>query len=128
MHNVKGSVSWRLVSALVPAIALACRSLHGPTRTLPVASRETTADSILLERTLCYGTCSAYRLHMDRHGRVRFSSLNPGDSSRTVRDSISPEGLLFLEREAERIGFFALPETLSGTTATMRHLIDAPVS
>ena len=72
-------------------------------------------DSVHLERTLCYGTCPAYRLHIDRMGHINFASLNPGEEGRVARDSVSPEALLFLAREAERIGFYALPDRLEGT-------------
>jgi hypothetical protein len=37
------------------------------------------ADSVILERTHCYGTCPAYRLSITRSGRVSFTSRNPGE-------------------------------------------------
>ena len=106
----------RMIAPLVPWLALACTApaSRSTSSALPNAAAAT-LDSIRLERTLCYGTCPAYRLHLDREGRVRFLSLNPGDSGRIAQDSISPEALLFLQREAERIGFFALPDSLNGT-------------
>jgi hypothetical protein len=39
-------------------------------------------DSVVLERTLCFGTCPAYRVSIDQRGIVRFHSLNPGDTAR----------------------------------------------
>ena len=101
-----------LVSAVV-ANVIVC-----PTVSAQAGAVEPTAtavDSIQLERSLCFGTCPAYRLQLDRLGRIRFVSLNPGDLDRSARDSVSPEGLVFLAREAQRIGFFALPESLEGT-------------
>jgi len=41
-------------------------------------------DSVVLERTLCFGVCPAYRLSITRAGMVRFESRNPGDSGRTA--------------------------------------------
>jgi hypothetical protein len=85
-----------------------------------------TLDSIRLERTLCYGTCPAYQLQLDQAGRISFSSLNPGDSGRSAQDVVSPEALLFLQREAERIGFFALPDKLEGTALCADWATDHP--
>lgn len=72
-------------------------------------------DSIVLERTVCFGTCPAYRLRLDASGRIHFQSRNPGENFPLATDSISPEGVTFLQREAIRIGFFALPAQLEGT-------------
>jgi hypothetical protein len=46
-------------------------------------------DSVVLERTLCFGVCPAYRLTITRVGAVRFESRNPGDSGRTASATIS---------------------------------------
>ena len=70
------------------------------------------ADSIVLERSLCFGTCPAYRLSLARTGRVHFESRNPGDSGRTASDSIAPEAISRLLWRAVDIGFFDLPELI----------------
>jgi len=69
------------------------------------------AESVTLERTLCYGSCPAYRLSIARDGAVRFQSLNPGDST-AATDRIDPTAFDALAREAERIGFRSLPDEI----------------
>jgi hypothetical protein len=106
----------RLTWLCISLLAIACARSATQSRPAPQGSlAAATFDSIRLERTRCYGTCPAYLLQLDRHGRVLFASRNPGDSARSARDSIGPEGPLSLYREAERIGFFTLPDKLEGT-------------
>jgi hypothetical protein len=69
------------------------------------------ADSLVLERSLCLGTCPAYRLRLARDGRVRFETRNPGDST-TASDSVSPSRLGELVRRAIDAGFFTLPDRI----------------
>ena len=73
------------------------------------------ADSLVLERTLCYGTCPAYRLSITAAGRVFFVSRNPGDSSRTAADTVSPAVLRDLVARATVIGFDELPDRIDGS-------------
>src|SRR5688572_25752540 len=112
MLTVRWPVMITLLVLLSAMMANGFVSSPAPAQTGQAA---TPVDSIQLERSLCYGTCPAYRLHFDTSGRIRFLSLNPGDSGRTAQDSVSPEGLTFLEREAQRFGFFLLPDSLEGS-------------
>ena len=73
----------------------------------------THADSIVLERMMCYGMCPAYRLTVTAGGRVSFLSLNPGDSGRAATDTISPAKFASLVSQAESLGFFTLPDTIA---------------
>ncbi len=66
------------------------------------------ADSLVLERTRCFGTCPAYRLRIARDGAVDFQSRNPGESTR-VRETVAPQTLGELIGAADRAGFFGLP-------------------
>ena len=117
----------RLIALFIPCVAFGCtRPVIQSSPSTLSATAVSTLDSIRLERTLCYGTCPAYRLQLDRGGRIRFTSLNPGDSGRSAQDSVSPEALLFLQREAERIGFFALPDDLVGTPFCADSATDHP--
>jgi hypothetical protein len=93
---------------ITPALARA----QAPSRATLEAAQ---VDSIVLERTVCFGTCPAYRLRLDATGRIHFQSRNPGEDFPPATDSISPAGLTFLQREASRIGFFTLPPQLHGT-------------
>src|SRR5690242_15779041 len=95
----------RTVCAILAGLTLiACHPAPGPT-----PAHAPRADSLVLERSRCFGFCPAYRLSLRADGSVAFASRNPGDTARTATDSISPEKLEWLVQEAGRIGFFALP-------------------
>jgi hypothetical protein len=109
-----------LVLALA-CLAAGCRTAQpsgaGPqppsTGTQPSSSEaQPPADSIVLERTRCYGTCPAYRLSLARSGAVRFRSLDPGDSARVAADTLPPGAFERLEKQAAQIGFDALPDRI----------------
>src|SRR5688572_25371499 len=68
------------------------------------------ADSLVLERTRCFGTCPAYRLKLTAAGRVDFVSRG-GDATRDS-GNVSRATLATLVQRAEAFGFFALPERL----------------
>jgi hypothetical protein len=70
------------------------------------------ADSIVLERTLCFGTCPAYRLRIASDGSVRFDSRNPGDAM-SATDRRPPETIATLLQAAAHAGFFALPKRVA---------------
>jgi Domain of unknown function (DUF6438)/Protein of unknown function (DUF3221) len=71
------------------------------------------ADSIVLERSMCYGTCPAYRLRLSRGGEIRFESRNPGDEGRSVADTVTAMTLPSLVSRARSIGFFELPREIA---------------
>jgi hypothetical protein len=71
---------------------------------------EPAADSVVLERSLCYGSCPAYRLSLTRRGRVRFESRNRGDTSAVVVDSVAPYVLSQIVSRAQRMNFSEYPE------------------
>ena len=70
------------------------------------------ADSIVLERTRCFGTCPAYRLSVSRSGKVHFESRNPDDETRATADvpTIQFEWIL---SKAHHIDFLALPNRIA---------------
>jgi hypothetical protein len=103
----------RIFAAMLLVFVLdGCRS-QGPAPSAGGAS--SSADSIVLERTRCYGTCPAYRLSLARSGAVHFQSLNPGDSARVGTGTLAPGAFDALVAEAARIGFAGLPERIIGT-------------
>jgi hypothetical protein len=67
----------------------------------------------VLERTVCFGSCPAYRLSLTAGGRVSFLSLNPGHSGKSAADTISREKFDNLVSRAHSIGFFTLPDTIA---------------
>jgi hypothetical protein len=68
------------------------------------------ADSIVLERTRCYGTCPSYRLRLSAGGEVQFRSRDPLGSIHA--DTVPADGFSFLIAMAERIGFYDLPDRI----------------
>jgi hypothetical protein len=72
------------------------------------------ADSIVLERSMCYGTCPAYRLRLSDSGEVRFESRNPGDEGRRITDTIAASTFPALISRARSVGFFDLPSKIAG--------------
>jgi hypothetical protein len=90
----------------------ALSSCHQPPREEHSAS-VTGVDSIVLERTRCYGTCPAYRLRIAASGDVAFESRNPGDSGRTATDRLTPTAVQSLVAEASTLGFDTLPDVIA---------------
>jgi hypothetical protein len=81
------------------------------------ATSATHADSIVLERTACFGDCPAYRVSVVSSGRVTLSP-RPGYRGQVTMqpavDSISPESFTSLLSLAESTGFFTLPDSTRG--------------
>ena len=100
------------IQLLLPAVLLgACTAAPRPgdVPRAPVA----TADSIVLERTRCYGTCPAYRVRLSADGGVAFVSRYP-DEGRTGAGQILPFDFRRLVGDARAAGFFTLPDTIAG--------------
>lgn len=89
-------------------LAAACGRSQAPT---PAHTRG--ADSLVLERSPCFGFCPAYRLRIRADGAVSFTSHDPRDTTRVAVDSIQPRQVLWLVQAAERSGFFALPPVIA---------------
>jgi hypothetical protein len=79
------------------------------------------ADSIVLERSVCYGTCPAYRLRVSDTGAIRFESRNPGDEGRVAEDKAAATTLASLVSRARSIDFFDLPTKIAADTALCRN-------
>jgi Domain of unknown function (DUF6438) len=76
----------------------------------PTPRATSEADSLVLERTGCFGTCPAYRLSLTAAGRVDFRSRG-GDATHES-GNVSQATLAALVQRAEAFGFFALPDRL----------------
>ena len=68
-------------------------------------------DSISLERSPCFGFCAAYRVVIDRTGRIVFRSRNPNEN-KEARDSISPAKFDFLVRRSREVEFDRFTPTI----------------
>jgi len=80
----------------------------GPADAPPAA----TTDSVVLERTRCFGACPAYRLRVSRTGEVVFLSRDPGDP-RTAVDTVEKGVADSIAKDASRLGFFTLPDSVT---------------
>ena len=81
-------------------------------------------DSIVLERTLCFGTCPAYRLRVTTRN-VSFLSRNPGESL-SASDSVATWVTDSLMAQARSSGFFVLPDNIAGSPLCTDSATDHP--
>ena len=100
----------RLIGSVL--LALACTPSDG-TQSARQGAVPSKADSIVLERSTCFGTCPAYRLRLSDSGEVRFESRNPGDGGRRVADTVAAVAFPALIAKAKSIGFFDLPSEIA---------------
>ena len=84
------------------------------------------ADSVVLERTACFGACPAYRVSIARSGVVYFESLNPNDSGSTRHGHIDPERFRDLITTATFARFFSLPDVIGGDAYCGSQVTDVP--
>jgi hypothetical protein len=109
--------------------ALVVGSCHSAPLTRPESA---VPKSITLERTICFGSCPAYRLTLDRGGTVSFLSRNPSPPAPIAKPAVwrvAPSVFDSLYARAVRIGFVALPDTLLGTpTFCERYATDLPTA
>ncbi len=104
------SVAW-LFGGLLGGLLAACRGAAPAARTQAGG-----ADSLVLERSACFGSCPAYRLSVTRAGVVAFASRNHDDSTRAAGE-VAPAAFAALVEQARRAGFHALPARLRGDAA-----------
>jgi len=79
-------------------------------------------DSVVLERTLCFGVCPAYRLSLTRAGGIHFESRNPGDSGRTASATIPTTDFhAFVVLGLASSDFFALPDSIAADPKYCEH-------
>jgi phosphohistidine phosphatase SixA/ketosteroid isomerase-like protein len=71
-------------------------------------------DSLVLERTPCFGFCPAYRLRVTSAGEVHFQSRNSGDQKRMAIAAAAASTLSLLVSRARAAGFYEFPDVLRG--------------
>lgn len=85
------------------------------------------ADSIVLQRTACLGTCPAYRLGVRADGFVWFVSHKHGEGGRAESHTRGRDIMRRIEQELERSRFAALPAITMGQAPYCRIVAtDAP--
>lgn len=102
-------------TALIVLAALAgvgaCQPAHSGAST-----KEIDADSIVLERSACFGFCPVYRLTLRPNGAVHFVTTARGDTVQRA-DTVAPRSVAWLASEAHRAGFYTLPRDITRDTA-----------
>lgn len=101
-------------------LALACTTSDG-TSSARQGAVPSQSDSIVLERSLCFGTCPAYRLRLSNGGEIRFASHNPGDEGRRATDTVAAATLPTLISRAKAVGFFDLPSVIAADSVLCRN-------
>ena len=110
-------VALAAVAAVATVATLACRPAPVPaidSVATPAAgaTRDSTADSLVLERIAGFTRRPGYRVSVARTGRVAFAWLAPGDSARPATDSIDPARAVELFAAARAAGVGTLPENI----------------
>ena len=98
-----------IVAAL--SLVVACQPAHSA-----IDAQHVGADSIVLERSVCFGFCPAYRLTIHPNGAVHFVATPRGDTVQRA-DTITPRSFAWLASEAHRSGFFNLPKDVVRDTS-----------
>lgn len=93
------------------SLAAACQPAHSA-----VDAQHVDADSIVLERSVCFGFCPAYRLTIHPNGAVHFVATPRGDTVQRA-DTVAPRAFVWLANEAHRSGFFNLPKDVVRDTS-----------
>ena len=111
--------------ALLLAVPLACqrrpsREETAATRhpraqiTIDTTLRPFAADSIVLERGVCFGECPAYRVAVTRDRLIHFESRTPSDSGRKAADSLATDRpFMALAEGVLTSGFVGLPDSIA---------------
>lgn len=94
---------------LLSVLIVSC-SPNAEVRDGSMASAASGADSVVLQRSVCFGSCPAYRLRIAASGAVLFQPENPGGSSST--DSISVTAFQRLVAELDRAKFDSFPDVI----------------
>jgi hypothetical protein len=72
-------------------------------------------DSIVLQRTACYGNCPTYRVRITGTGAVSFTPERDTRRTKPAERTVAADSVAALVEEARRVGFFELPDTLQSS-------------
>lgn len=116
----------RYLALWVFAAVAGCRGTGEKVDT--TSSMEPAVDSIVLERTGCFGSCPAYRLGVTSTGGIHFVSLTPGDSGRVATDTTNSAAYASLVSALSPSGFFDLPKVIEGDELCALRATDHPTA
>ena len=105
----------RVIVGLVTALgrAAAAQTPAADTVREPGRTEYQAADSIVLERGPCFGTCPVYRVSISRSGDVHFVLLSRPDSGRIRQRHIDPQRFSDFMGAAATGRFFSLPDVIA---------------
>lgn len=84
-------------------------------------------DSIILQRTVCFGTCPDYTVTITSDGTVTFEGRRFTKTTGTATGRISRAAFRRLVREFQRIKYFSLPDEYApGTKVCPQMITDLP--
>ncbi|MFN2578980.1 MAG: acetamidase/formamidase family protein [Pyrinomonadaceae bacterium] len=90
-------------------------------------NQNSNADSITLERTVCFGTCPAYKVTIARDGTVTFDGRRFTKTKGLATGHIKADDFRKLMKEFEKIDYFSLPDAYTpGTAQCPRVVTDLP--
>ena len=79
-------------------------------------------DSLVLERTACFGVCPVYRLRINSAEEIRFESRNRSDSGRVAIDTAGRGTYGSLIARARAAGFYQFPPEIQKDPVLCRNL------
>src|SRR2546430_14613651 len=84
-------------------------------------------DSITLERTVCFGSCPAYKVTISSDGTVTFDGRQFTKMKGLATDHISAADFRQLVNEFDKINYFALPDEYKpGSPVCPQRITDLP--
>lgn len=78
-------------------------------------------DSLVLERTVCFGFCPAYRLRISSSEEILFQSHNRNDTASAVVDTAPRGTYAAIVARARAIGFYELPPEIRKDSVLCRN-------
>ena len=98
-----------LQRTLACGLGLAVAACRPPATNTESTKQPPSIDSLVLERTVCFGFCPAYRLRITSAEEIRFESRNRGDSGNVAIDTAASGTYAALISKARAAGFYSFP-------------------
>jgi hypothetical protein len=83
-------------------------------------------DSVVLQRTKCFGWCEAYRLVIDKASVAHFVSLDSADSGRTASGAAASYAIQNVYQLTVMVHFIRLPDTIESSPLCGPRATDNP--
>jgi hypothetical protein len=100
----------RLLVPMVVVVATSCAPKTESTNNPSGSVNASIPDSIVLERSVCFGACPAYRLRLAANGDVLFQPQKPAGP--TGNATITTAAYAGLVNDFEKAGFYGYPDNI----------------